>query len=216
MILNKFIVFEGIDGSGTTSQINLLKDCEEYKNIIFTAEPSKSEIGKFLRQMLSGSVKFTNESAAFVFAADRNEHINGELKFNEDGTLCTGIKKACEKNNIVLSDRYLFSSLAYQSTNCDPILSKELNKFFPLPQLVFFFDIEAKAALERVCSRGESKEVYENLTFLEETVKQYRRVFKEFEENPEAKDMKIIYIDATKSKEEIHKIILENIKKYIF
>ena len=68
MILENFIVFEGIDGAGTTTQLNILKKkCGS--NFLFTAEPSRSPVGKFLRSMLGGNVPVTNETAAYLFAA---------------------------------------------------------------------------------------------------------------------------------------------------
>ncbi|UKI55029.1 MAG: hypothetical protein L6V90_10405 [Treponema succinifaciens] len=79
--------------------------------------------------MLKGEIQVTNETAAYIFAADRNEHINGNYII-EENKLITGIKSACEKGKIVVSDRYLFSSLAYQSIDCSPEIPRTLNKFF--------------------------------------------------------------------------------------
>ncbi|MBQ5499234.1 MAG: dTMP kinase, partial [Treponema sp.] len=79
MILQNFIVFEGIDGAGTSTQIEMLKNRPEANDFLFTAEPTSAPTGKFLRQMLKGDFPLQNESAAYLFAADRNEHVNGKL-----------------------------------------------------------------------------------------------------------------------------------------
>ena len=87
MVLENFIVFEGIDGAGTTTQLEILKS--RTPEFLFTAEPTSSETGKFLRKMLKGEIQVTNETAAYIFAADRNEHINGNCIIEENKS-CDG------------------------------------------------------------------------------------------------------------------------------
>lgn len=213
MILKNFIVFEGIDGAGTTTQLNIIKNRADAENFLFTAEPTASETGRFLRRMLKGEIPITNETAAYSFAADRNEHINGAL-VTDGKNLVTGVKKAVENNKIVISDRYLFSSLAYQSTGCDPQIPRSLNQFFPLPELLFYFDIEPEVSLQRVDSRGE-REIYENVDFLKNTVAEYKKAIAEYDGTPKGEGMKVVYIDATKSKEEISETIWNEISKIL-
>ncbi len=208
MTLENFIVFEGIDGSGTSTQISLLKNQIGTEKFLFTAEPTSAPTGKFLRQMLKGDFPLTPETAAYLFAADRNEHVNGEFLY-EGQTLVTGIKKACSLGYTVVSDRYLFSSLAYQSVQGEKEVPRRLNSGFPLPSLVFFFEIEPKIALNRINNR-ETKEIYEKEAFLEQTVSEYKRIFSEYQKSENK--LKIIYIDATQSAEEIQKIIWQEIK----
>lgn len=203
MILENFIVFEGIDGAGTTTQLEILKS--KAPGLLFTAEPTSSETGKFLRKMLKGEIQVTNETAAYIFAADRNEHINGAYII-EQNNLITGIKSACENGKIVVSDRYLFSSLAYQSIGCSPEIPRTLNKFFPLPQLLFFFDIDPEISLKRISSRGQ-KEIYEKIDFLKKTREEYEKAIAEYD----GKGMKIVRIDATLDKEKISQKIEKEI-----
>lgn len=207
MVLENFIVFEGIDGAGTTTQLEILKS--RTPEFLFTAEPTSSETGKFLRKMLKGEIQVTNETAAYIFAADRNEHINGKYII-EENKLITGIKSACEKGKIVVSDRYLFSSLAYQSIDCSPEIPRTLNKFFPLPRLLFFFDIEPEISLKRISSRGQ-KEIYEKIDFLKRTKEEYEKVLAEYNGTEISKGMKIVRIDATADKEKISRKIEEEI-----
>ena len=210
MILQNFIVFEGIDGAGTSTQIEMLKNRPEAKDFLFTAEPTSAPTGKFLRQMLKGDFPLQNESAAYLFAADRNEHVNGKL-LTQGNTLVTGIKEACQSGRKVVSDRYIFSSLAYQSINCPPEVPRLLNSLFPLPQLLFYFEISPKDSLSRLGDRN-FREIYEKEDFLNRTVQEYHNVLSEYSEKAKNQGMKIVLIDAKKTKEEISANIWQEIK----
>lgn len=210
MILENFIVFEGIDGAGTTTQLNALKELFK-ESLLITAEPTSSPTGKFLRQMLKGDVKVVPETASFMFAADRNEHINGELLI-EGERLVTGVRSACESGKIVISDRYFFSSLAYQSSDGDSQLVHHLNESFPLPKLLFYFDIQPQDSLKRIQGRGVS-EIYEKEAFLTKTVCEYKKVLEEYSEDGKGKGMKTVIIDATRPKEEITSLIAQEISQ---
>ncbi len=198
MILKNFVVFEGIDGAGTSTQISLLKSSPNADRFFFTAEPTDSETGRFLRRMLKGDVALDPRTSAFLFAADRNEHLYGN-----GGTNC-GVVRQAESGKIVISDRYLFSSLTYQSVTCGEELPRQLNASFPLPEKLFFFDIDPEISLKRVLNRGET-EIYEKLEFQKATAARYRRIIDEYEAKNTG--MKIIRIDATKAVEEIAEII---------
>ena len=198
MILKNFIVFEGIDGAGTSTQIEMLKKRADSERFFFTTEPTDSETGKFLRRMLKGDVELDARTAAFLFAADRNEHLYGK-----GGTNC-GVVGKCESGKIVVSDRYLFSSLTYQSVTCGEELPRRLNESFPLPEILFFFDIDPEISLKRVLGRGET-EIYEKLDFQKSTAERYRAIISEYEKMNTG--MKIIRLDASKSVEEIAKEI---------
>ncbi len=210
MILQNFIVFEGIDGAGTSTQIEMLKNRPEAKDFLFTAEPTSAPTGKFLRQMLKGDFPLQNESSAYLFAADRNEHVNGKL-LTQGNTLVTGIKEACQSGRKVVSDRYLFSSLAYQSINCPPEVPRLLNSLFPLPQLLFYFEISPKDSLSRLGDRN-FREIYEKEDFLNRTVQEYHNILSEYSEKAKNQGMKIVLIDAKKTKEEISANIWQEIK----
>ena len=210
MILQNFIVFEGIDGAGPSTQIEMLKNRPEAKDFLFTAEPTSAPTGKFLRQMLKGDFPLQNESAAYLFAADRNEHVNGKL-LTQGNNLVTGIKEACQSGKKVVSDRYLFSSLAYQSINCPPEVPRLLNSLFPLPQLLFYFEISTKDSLSRLGDRN-FREIYEKEDFLNRTVQEYHNVLSEYSEKAKNQGMKIVLIDAKKTKEEISANIWQEIK----
>lgn len=211
MILQNFIVLEGIDGAGTSTQLDIIRNTRGTQKFLFTAEPTPSPVGKFLRQMLRGDIPVSNETAAYIFAADRNEHVNGALVTDGDRHLVTGISKACDGGYTVVSDRYLFSSLAYQSITCSKEIPETVNGMFPLPRLLVYFDIKPEESLKRITGRGE-KEIYENLPFLEKTVEQYERVIEEYSSPEKSCGMEILRVDASKTKEEVTAEILGKIR----
>ena len=200
MILEKFVVFEGIDGAGTSTQMRLLAERDSGKKIAFTAEPTERPTGKFLRQILAGKEKVSPQTAAYLFAADRAEHLWGQ----------GGIVDQTKNGLTVVSDRYLFSNLAYQGVTCGEDLPKTLNSPFPLPQLLFFFDISAQKSLERVEKRGEAKEIYENEKFLNDTASRYRAIIDQYKKL-ENSGMRIVELDATLPKEKISDLIWKEI-----
>ncbi len=202
MVLKNFIVLEGIDGAGTSTQIKKLVQSNPDKYIA-TAEPTSGPTGKFLRQMLAGDFKVDERTNAYLFAADRCEHIFGK----------GGVKELCDSGKTVVSDRYFFSSLAYQSVSCGLELPQLLNSPFPLPEYLFFFDINPEISLGRVNARNGHKEIYENIEAQKKIAALYEKVISMYEQNPALREeMKIIRIDASKTIEEISGIILEILK----
>ena len=203
MVLKNFVVFEGIDGAGTSTQIKKLveKAPEKY---IATAEPTALPTGKFLRRMLSGEFKVDEKTNAYLFAADRCEHIFGK----------GGVKELCESGKTVVSDRYFFSSLAYQSVSCGLDLPMLLNSPFPLPEYLFFFEINPEISLARVNKRNGQKEIYENLDAQKKIAALYEQIITMYESEPSKREeMKIIRIDATKTIEEITGNIIKELEK---
>ncbi len=203
MILKNFVVFEGIDGAGTSTQIKKLVENAPEKYIA-TAEPTSGPTGKFLRRMLSGEFHVDEKTNAYLFAADRCEHIFGK----------GGVKELCESGKTVVSDRYFFSSLAYQSVSCGLELPQLLNSPFPLPEYLFFFDINPEISLGRVNARNSHKEIYENIEAQKKIAALYEKVISMYESNSRLREeMKIIRIDASKTIEDISQIIKEELEK---
>ncbi|GAG31491.1 unnamed protein product, partial [marine sediment metagenome] len=152
-----FIVLDGGDGAGTSTHSQLLTGFLEYKGfkVHLTQEPSKSEIGKILRIFLKDK-KIPPTTDALLFAADRDLHFHNE------------IQKKLDEGYIVISDRYLESSIIYQSTQSDKISVewiKLLNKFVGQPDLTIILDIDPKIALAR--KNDEQLEKFEELVFLD-------------------------------------------------
>lgn len=205
MILKNFIVFEGIDGAGTSTQIARIAERLGKEKVFVTAEPTSLETGKFLRKMLKGDFSVSEKTAAYLFAADRCEHIFGS----------GGIIEQTKNGKIVLSDRYFFSSLAYQTVSCGKELPELLNSVFPLPEYLFYFKINPEISLARVEKRGETKEIYEKLDFQKKTATLYDKIMNEYK-GEKGKGMNLIEINAEKSISEITEdiakaIVSENI-----
>jgi dTMP kinase len=163
MARGRFVVIEGIDGSGTTTQVALLKEHLRTKGIVAhqTHEPSDGPIGSFIRQVLTGRVIVPGGRApgwatmALLFAADRMDHIETEISPN------------VAEGRVVLSDRYDASSLAYQSvtSGSEGVAAvdwiRSLNRYAMRPDLTIVLDVSAEAAAERRAGRGEPAELYE-------------------------------------------------------
>ncbi|MCI7108839.1 MAG: dTMP kinase [Spirochaetia bacterium] len=202
MMLKNFIVFEGIDGSGTTTQIKKLAERFPKEKVFVSAEPTKNETGLFLRRMLKGEFSVNEKTASFLFAADRCEHLYGK----------NGILEQIQNGKIALSDRYFFSSLAYQSVSCGKNFPEHLNSLFPLPEILFYFKINPEISINRVTARGEKTEIYEKIEFQKKTADIYDQVINSYKQQEKSQGMKIITIDAEKPIDEISEIIWSSLK----
>lgn len=198
-ILRNFWVLEGLDGAGTTTQ---LKNLEAYMMdkglpVFRTAEPTVYETGKFIRRVLSGEVKVPQSTVAYLFAADRDNHLNNPEY---------GIKAHLAKGETVISDRYFFSSFAYQSIGFDPDAVMMLNSRFPYPELVLYVDTPVEDCISRIDSRGTDKEIYEKLDYQRLVHENYESFFKRLPEG-----CRLIRVDGTLTREEIFKFLIKEI-----
>lgn len=194
-IIKNFIVFEGLDGAGTTTQASLLEEKYKINNIVCinSCEPTKGFIGRAIREVLSGDRKVAPGTIAKLFVSDRHEHI-----YNPEN----GIISHCNKGDIVISDRYLFSSLAYQSMDYGFENVLELNSSFPLPEHLFFLDVQPEICQQRLSSRN-LLEIYENEELQDGILKNYIKSMDIYKNT----GMKIHFLDGTKDKYDLGKII---------
>jgi dTMP kinase len=165
-IIPNFAVFEGGDGSGTTTQLSMLLERLKKKGgpcFFPTFEPTNGQIGKIIRAALTKEAPFAPQTLAFLFAADRNEHIYGS----------DGILEHANLGELVISDRYVLSSLVYQGIECGDALPSSLNSRFPAPETLIFLDLEPEIALERMKNRA-SLEIYEYLDFQVKVREKYK------------------------------------------
>ena len=140
----KFIVFEGIDGAGTTTQAKRLS---AKMGTIFTFEPTDHPIGKMIRRALSSGDDFfvSDRALALLFAADRREHNDRILESLVDGVT-------------VISDRYHWSSLIYQGLTCSQEWIANINDPIVPPDLTILLDIEPEIAATRRAKRNDDHE----------------------------------------------------------
>lgn len=193
MIVKNFIVIEGLDGSGTTTQLNLLQ--KKFINSFCTFEPTNSEIGKLIRRALVKEINIEPYSLALLFSSDRFNH----LYEKENGI----IDRA--KTNLVISDRYIYSSLAYQGSICDYEEIRKINDY-PEPELIIYIDTPVDNCLSRIDSRGMEKQIFERRDFLNMIRDNYEKAFKDSKS-------KLIRIDGLLEIEKINEICIKEIKK---
>jgi dTMP kinase len=186
-----FVCVEGLDGCGKTTQTKLLVKRLRGKgyDALYTAEPSRGEIGKFVkRYCLHGEKRVSSVIEALLFAADRFEHV-------EDV-----IAPSTRKGKIVVSDRYVYSSLAYQgAAGLDLKWIAKVNEHAVRPDLAIFVDVEPEIVVKRLKRR---KSVMENL----QTQRKVREVYMEFVEKGE-----LAKVNGNRSGEEVAEDILETV-----
>ncbi len=198
----KFIVFEGIDGSGKSTQIKKLAENLAKRGICCeqTLEPTYGIVGGVLHHILSGKIKADPKVTASLFVADRLDHI-----LNPEN----GVMSTLEKGKTVLCDRYYFSSYAYQSVEVPRdwvIEANRLAKESLKPDAVIFVDISPETAMERISQNRENIEIYETLDRLTAVRQGYLDAF-ELMKN----DENIKIFDGSKTVEEI----ASDIEKYV-
>ena len=204
MATGKFIVFEGIDGSGKSSHAVLLKERLEQEGyrVFLTQEPSDGEAGKLLRRCLTGESDLPEQAIAGLFMTDRIDHVLNPA---------TGLLRHLEQGEIVLCDRYYFSSFAYNSMYAPMDWIIEINRIAReklSPDLTVFLDIRPETFLSRTEGRG-AKERYEKVEVLNKVRGNY---FKAFALLPEEK---VAVVDNTRSLKEAAEEVYQVVKKVL-
>lgn len=172
-LLSGFIVFEGLDGSGKSTQARLLEArLKAERDVILTAEPTDNPVGQLVRKVLRHQVKTTSTALALLYAADRSDHL-----FNPE----YGIRRQLDEGKTVISDRYFYSSLAYQGVTEDFDWLKKINSY-PYSEYIIFIDTDASSCIQRIEGRGEEKELFDRIEYLEKVRKNFIRVFENLPE----------------------------------
>ncbi len=170
---NLFIAFEGIDGSGKSTQVKLLTEKLENAGlkVYTTCEPTDSPIGKIIRDIFSHKMEADHRTIAGLFVADRLDHLLNKTN---------GILKKLEEGYTVITDRYYFSSYAYQSTHVDQdwvIKANSLSANLLRPDVNIYIDITPEISIERLKKGRSSIELYETLENLQNVRNKYFEVF---------------------------------------
>ena len=194
-----FIVFEGIDGAGKTTQIELLKKAlsQRGRRVYCTAEPTESVTGGLLREALCGIHKRTAGELAAMFVTDRIFHNVNPVN---------GIEKMLSDGIDVICDRYYYSSLAYQGSETDYEWVRSMNLECPeirRPDLCVFLDLTPEQSMERINRGRVTQEIYENTERLESVRQKFYTVFESLKEREN-----IAVVNAYATVEQVHQAIL--------
>ncbi|MEM2341185.1 MAG: dTMP kinase [Candidatus Bathyarchaeia archaeon] len=192
------ICIEGLDKSGKTTQSRLLVESLRNKGFdaVYTTEPSNGEIGRFIRRyILQRRERVSISVEALLFAADRIDHVERE------------IKPLLNDGKIVVSDRYVYSSLAYQgAAGLDVEWIKEINKMVPRPDLAIYLEVPIEVIMERL-KKKRVRSVMESLEVQEKVRDVYMNLVKEG---------KLIMVDGNRPimevSQDIQKIVIEKLK----
>lgn len=173
----KFIVFEGIDGSGKSTQICMLSSYLAEKGISCyeTREPTDSPFGAMVHSCMTGRVQTDERAIAALFAADRLDHIYNEIN---------GIRKKLDEGFSVLCDRYYLSSFAYNGglVPTEWVISLNAQAREALrPDLTVFLDVSPEVGMSRVEQRGD-RERYEKLEFQRRLRENYFELIRRFKD----------------------------------
>jgi dTMP kinase len=169
------VVLEGLDGAGTTTQCGALAEAlrGQGEEVVQTQEPSPGPVGTLIRQALTGRLRLpgaggplTAHTLALLFAADRADH------------LAAVIEPGVARGAVVLSDRYLLSSLAYQGAEVGVAWVAELNRHARTPDLTLFLEVSPAQAAGRRRGRGAAEELYEAEAVQRRTHAAYRRAIR--------------------------------------
>lgn len=199
---NLFIAFEGIDGSGKSTQVKLLSEYLEEKGykIYTTCEPTDSPIGKIIRDIFNHRLEGDQRVIAALFAADRLDHILNSK---------TGILKKLQDGYTVITDRYYFSSYAYHSVYVDMdwvIHTNSMSADLLRPDLNIYIDISPEISMERLKKGRSSMEMYETLENQKKVHTKYREAFDRIGEVE-----KVVVVDGNKSPDQISAQIIKKI-----
>ena len=194
----KFIVIEGIDGAGTTTQAKLLSEwiASIGRKCLLTSEPSQGPVGVLLRQILSSSVRTPdNDVIALLFAADRIDHLDNE------------VLPALKAGSDVVSDRYYHSSFTYQSLQGDLEWIRELNSRARAPDVTYILDLPADLATQRRRRERSSEELYEKDSMQRKLEEAYRRL------PAWMQDGIIVMVNGSQEIDTVHRAITTDIQK---
>jgi dTMP kinase len=190
----RFLVLEGIDGAGTTTQLSRLAEAlrQQGYRVVTTREPSDGPVGLLIRQALThrltgpGGKPLPEELLALLFAADRMDH------------LTSVIEPALASGAVVLSDRYVLSSLAYQGLQLSLGWVESLNSRARPPDLTLYLDVDSRTARARRGARGGKPELFESDEFQKRVANAYRRLLRKH-----GRSQRVVRIDGGRSPEEV-------------
>jgi len=181
-----FIAFEGLDGSGSSTQSKILAERLEKSGrpVLKTKEPTRdTPVGKIIREILQHKWDVSPLTLQLLFTADRADHLKST------------IEPALKNGRIVVTDRYFFSTIAYGAMDVSMSWLKTLCKYFRIPDITFLFKLDPQICIKRIAGRGSEYELFETTDKLGKIWANYEKVANDYEN--------FHIIDATKTIEEI-------------
>jgi dTMP kinase len=205
----KFIVFEGPDGSGLTTQATLLKDWMERQGlaVYLTKEPTPGPVGSLIRLALGGRLSLSGSNhdndaiIALLFAADRMDH------------LATDIVPKLEAGVHVICDRYYLSTFAYQSRSMDLEWLRTLHAHCIRPDLTILLDVSPEVSCERIAEHRWHVEIYENKTMLEGVRRRYHEIAALL--RSEGHDIRTVPGDGGRTINQVHEAVVEQVQSFL-
>ena len=198
-VLERFVAIEGLDGSGTSTLLGLLD--ERLKDLrishLCTFEPTDGEVGQLIRKVLQGRIPVEPQTLALLFAADRTEHVQD-------------IRERVGKGQIVITDRYLFSSLAYQGIICGFEYVLSLNRDFPLPSQILFLDTPLDLCQERIEGRA-GRDLFDGRSTQVRVLEAYERAFTHYQETA----VELRRVDGSLEPAEILDKVWRSLEKFV-
>jgi dTMP kinase len=206
----RFVVFEGLDGAGTTTQVvSLRRRIEDLASpgescpVYVTREPSDGPIGLQIRMVLEHRIKTDPATLAALFAADRMDHLTHRCGKG-------GIVAHLRSGVHVLSDRYYLSSFAYQGMSLDWNWLWDMHARCIRPDMTLFLDVPVDVCLERIAARrGDRTDLFENRNALTSARSSYLGAIHRLRQAGDA----IEVVDGNASPEQVHELIWEKVQK---
>lgn len=167
-----FIVIEGLDGAGSSTQVEKLANYLKQRNykVLATKEPTNNIIGGLIRGQLTHDWHTVPECLQLLFAADRAHHLKKE------------INPALTNSYIVISDRYIFSTIAYGALDLDYNWLKEINKNFKFPDLYFIINTDPEECIKRLKKTRYKLELFEDLEKLKKVHENFLRLINDYKQ----------------------------------
>ena len=188
-----FIVIEGIDGTGKSTQALLLRDAfaNAGREVIVSREPTDSEYGRLLRESAKRGRRSLDEELD-LFIKDRAQHVE------------TLIKPALAQGKVVILDRYFYSTLAYQGSRGGDVgqLKSEMERRFPIPDAVFVLDMDPDVSRQRIAASRSRADEFES----PEGLRRARAIFQSLS------DPFVTHVDATGPPAQVQETILQALR----
>lgn len=190
----KLIVFEGLDGSGKTTQAEVLTSRlnDSGREALLTYEQTKGPVGHLISKVLIKKIDLPAQTLQFLFVADRIDHLEKQ------------VIPALKSGKIVISDRYFWSTVAYGSLQLDRDWLISLHRYCLEPDLVIFIEVSPAICLERIKKRGGERSVFEAQKKLAKVNRTYHWLVKKFPK-------KSVIIDGSGKPTEVAKIVAESV-----